>query len=343
MMKNFFKNKIILVTGGCGSIGSEIVRQLIELKPKNIIIFDHNESAQFHLIEKLGDCGILIPFIGSVRDKERVHRVLKGVDVVFHAAALKHVPLSEYNPAEAVKTNVIGTLNLIDAAQENGVERVVSISTDKAVHPVNTMGATKLLSEKLITDAAAQSKKTLFCSVRFGNVLNSDGSVIPIFKRQIQNGGPVTVTSKEMTRFFMFMEDAVNLVLEASLKTKGGEIFILDMKSVKVIDLAEVMIEILAPKYGYDPKDIKIKIIGQRPGEKIYESLFTREEMPFITRNNKMFVLRPMMQAPNPAILSDIMKYGKTDDLEFKEYSSNNVPLLSKDEIKKCVEKLKLV
>lgn len=342
MMKTFYKDKSILVTGGCGSIGSEIVRQLIELKPKKIIVFDQNESAQFHLVEKLGDCGILVPFIGSVRDKERLQRALKGVDVVFHAAALKHVPLSEYNPAEAVKTNVIGTLNLIDAAQENGVERVISISTDKAVHPINTMGATKLLSEKLITDAAAQSKKTLFCSVRFGNVLNSDGSVIQIFNRQIQNGGPVTVTSKDMTRFFMFMEDAVNLVLEASLKTKGGEIFILDMKSVKIIDLAEVMIELLAPKYGYGPKDIKMRIIGQRPGEKIYESLFTSEEMPFITKDDRMFVLRPMMQAPNPAILSEIMKYGKPGNIEFTEYSSNNVPLLSKDEIRECIKKLNL-
>lgn len=342
MMKNFFKNKRILVTGGCGSIGSEIVKQLIELEPEKIIIFDHNESAQFHLMERLGGCGILVPYIGNVRDKERMQKALRGVDIVFHAAALKHVPLCEYNPAEAVKTNVIGTLNLIDAAQENNVDRVISISTDKAVHPINTMGATKLLSEKLMIDAASQSEKTLFSSVRFGNVLNSDGSVIPIFKRQIQNGGPVTVTSKEMTRFFMFMEDAVNLVLEAALKTTGGEIFILDMKSVRIIDLAEVMIEILAQKYGYDPKDIKIKIIGKRQGEKIHESLFTREEIPFITRDDKMFILRPMMQAPNPAILSDIMKYEKTDYTEFKEYSSNNVPLLSKDEIRKCIEKLKL-
>src|SRR3989344_4252764 len=227
-MKDVFEGKDILVTGGCGSIGSEIVKQLLKYNPKKIRVMDNNESNLFYLGQELNTDKVRL-LIGDVRDRNRVYRAMKGVDIVFHAAALKHVPLCEYNPFEAVSTNVVGTENMISAAIDNGVEKFIGISTDKAVNPINTMGATKLLSEKIIIDTSLSEMRTKFCCVRFGNVLDSVGSVIPIFKKQIKNKGPLTITDKNMTRFFMTMPDAINLVLKASEITEGGEIFILKM------------------------------------------------------------------------------------------------------------------
>ena len=277
-LKSTFYNQDIIVTGGCGSIGSEIVRQLIKFKPKRIRIFDNNESGVFNLQQELNSPSIR-PLIGDIRDKPRLKFALKGVDYVFHAAALKHVPLCEYNPFEAVHTNVIGTQNLLESARSENIKKVISISTDKAVHPVNTMGATKLLAEKLVLRAhIGENCRTLFSAVRFGNVLNSVGSVIPIFKEQIKKGGPVTVTSPKMIRYFMSIPQAVNLVLESTKLAKGGDIFILKMDKFKVVDLAQAMIEYHAPKYNHNPQDIKIKITGIRPGEKLDEGLVTSDE-----------------------------------------------------------------
>ena len=298
-MKDFYKNKDILITGGCGSIGSEIVKQLLKFNPKMIRIFDQNEAAMFNVEESLKDYKNVRYLIGNVRDKERLRRSIKRVNIVFHAAALKHVPLCEYNPYEAVQTNVIGTQNLIDVAKEENVEKVIAISTDKAVNPINTMGASKLLSEKLILAGRVGAQKTKFSCVRFGNVLNSSGSVIPIFLRQIKNGGPITVTSGEMTRFFMSIKQAVNLVLKAAQITEGGEILILKMKSLRIIDLAEVMIEELAPRYGYKPSEIHIKMIGVRPGEKIHELLINEEEAYHVLDKKEMYILRPGFQVPH--------------------------------------------
>ena len=215
-LKKTFQGKEILVTGGCGSIGSEIVRQLLKYKPKRIKILDNNESGHFNLRQKIPS-SITRHLVGDIRDRDRIKKAMKGVDIVFHAAALKHVPICEYNPFEAVSTNVIGTQNMVDMAREEGVDKFLAISTDKAVNPINTMGATKLLSEKLVTITYGEYK-TKFSCVRFGNVLNSNGSVIPIFRDQIAKGGPVSITSEDMTRFFMSIDEAVNLVLKSVSK-----------------------------------------------------------------------------------------------------------------------------
>jgi UDP-N-acetylglucosamine 4,6-dehydratase/5-epimerase len=334
IMKETFQGKDILVTGGCGSIGSEIVRQLLTYNPKKIRVFDNNESAQFHFSQELKNDTIR-HFIGDIRDKERVKRACRGVDYVFHAAALKHVPLCEYNPFEAVKTNVLGTQNLIEACVELDVEKLISIGTDKSVNPINTMGATKLLAEKLITsDQGITKLKT--AGVRFGNVLNSDGSVIPIFKKQIKNGGPVTVTSVEMTRFFMSIDEAVGLVLKAMTMMEGMEIFILKMNNLKIIDLAQAMIDELSIQYGYKPKDIKIKITGIRPGEKKSECLITKEETVHLKETKDMYILK------NPIITPQITEEYKSTK-NYDEYDSANARLLTVSEIKKQLHTYKII
>ena len=209
---NSLSGKDILVTGGCGSIGSEIVRQVLQYEPKRIRVFDNHESGHYYLNQRLPS-PLIRNLIGDVRDAERILRAADGADIIFHAAALKHVPFCEYNPFEAVYTNVIGTKHTVEAAIKRHVPRFVGISTDKAVSPVNTMGATKLLSEKIIVNAPVGESQSAFACVRFGNVLNSVGSVIPIFRHQISKGGPVTITSRDMTRFFMTIPDAVNFDL----------------------------------------------------------------------------------------------------------------------------------
>jgi len=343
-MKKTFEGKDILVTGGCGSIGSEIVSQLLEYNPKRIRVFDHNESGLFHLQQRLEfkkkeKANVVRYLVGNIRDKDRLLNALKDVDIVFHAAALKHVPLCEYNPSEAVATNVIGTENLIEIARQENVEKFITISTDKAVNPINTMGTTKLLSEKLTLTAPLGDYRTIFSCVRFGNVLNSDGSVIPIFKSQIERGGPVTITSKEMTRFFMSISEAVNLVLKAAKIMQGREIFILKMNSVRIIDLAEVMIEELAPRYGYKPEDIKIKYIGIRPGEKLHESLLAEEEIPFVKETEEMYILKLGISTPTYVERGYVSK-----SIKIQKYCSNDPSiLLNKKEIKERLIKYKIL
>ncbi|MCL2116405.1 MAG: polysaccharide biosynthesis protein, partial [Methanobrevibacter sp.] len=247
-MESFYKGKKILVTGGSGSIGSEIVEKLVSLPVDSIRVFDNNETALFDLETDLNSPKIRT-LIGDIRDLERLNRAFEDIDIVFHAAALKHVPLCEFNPFDAVKTNVVGTQNVLDAAINCDVAKVILVSTDKAVNPINVMGATKLLAERLILSANsyAGNKRTIFSCVRFGNVLNSRGSVIPLFKKQIKNGGPVTITDPDMTRFIMHISDAADLILKSGQKAIGGEIFILKMSAVKITDLANAMINILAP------------------------------------------------------------------------------------------------
>lgn len=332
-LEKFFKDKDILVTGGCGSIGSEIVKQLLKYDVRRVRSFDNNESGQFHLQEELGSHAKLRTLIGDIRDKERLKWAMKGVDIVFHAAALKHVPLCEYNPFEAVSTNVQGTQNLIDVTKEEDIDRFIAISTDKAVNPINTMGATKLLSEKLVMNAYMGEVETKFSCVRFGNVLNSNGSVIPVFREQIKKGGPVTVTSKEMIRFFMSMPDAVRLILKAAQIMEGREIFILKMKALRITDLAEVMIEELAPKYGHKQGDIKIKFIGLRPGEKLRESLVTEEEISHIVEKGDMLVVKSGIVTPHY-----IREESVSRPLSPKKYEVEYEKLLTKDEIRKLLK-----
>ena len=287
--------KVILVTGAAGSIGSEIVRQLIAYFPAKLVLVDQGESAlydlEYELAGKVPANVQLIVNVADVSDTRRVSKIFKThrPDIIFHAAAYKHVPLMENNPYEAIKTNVIGTRILAELASELGVEKFVMVSTDKAVNPTNVMGATKRLAE-MYTQSMNQLEgvKTKFIATRFGNVLGSNGSVIPLFKKQIERGGPVTVTHPEITRFFMTIPEACELVLEAATMGQGGEVFVFDMgESVKIIDLAKKMITLSGLRVD---KDIEIRYTGLRPGEKLYEELLNNDENTLPTHHPKILV-----------------------------------------------------
>ena len=292
-MKNVFKGKVALVTGGSGSIGSEIARQLLKLGAETVRIFSNDEDGQFNLQHRMSERRNVRYLLGDLRDPVRLRKAMEGVDVVFHAAALKHVTACELNPFEAVMTNVVGTRNLVEAALDAEVSRVVTISTDKAANPVNVLGATKLLAERLTTSAEYHKgpRKTVFCSVRFGNVLASRGSVVPIFTSQIRDGGPVTLTDPGMTRFVMSIPDSVALVLEAASTAVGGETFILKMPALKVGDLATAIVETMAERTG--KKKVAIKIVGMRRGEKYHEELMNETEARNAFEAGHMFVLVP--------------------------------------------------
>lgn len=291
------KDKVILITGGGGSIGSELSRQIAKANPKQLIIFDIYENNAYDIEQELKRDYPklnLKAIIGSVRDYDRLEDVFKTYkpDAVFHAAAHKHVPLMEVSPNEAIKNNCLGTLNAAKLADKYKVKRFVLISTDKAVRPTNVMGATKRICEMIVQNYDKKSKNTEYVAVRFGNVLGSNGSVIPLFLKQIENGGPVTVTHKEITRFFMTIPEAVSLVLQASVYAKGGEIFVLDMgKPVKIYDLAKKIIRYK----GFEPNvDIKIEITGLRPGEKLYEEILMDEEGLKETPNKLIHIGKPI-------------------------------------------------
>lgn len=288
------ENKCILVTGGGGSIGSELCRQIVKYNPKTLVIFDIYENNLYniemelrynHYDEKID----IVPIVGSVRDTKKLEKVFKEYNpyLVFHAAAHKHVPLMQINPLEAIKNNVIGTYNVAKCADKHNVKRFILISTDKAVNPTNVMGASKRMCEMVI-QAMNSVSKTKFVAVRFGNVLGSNGSVVPLFKKQIAAGGPITVTHKEITRFFMTIPEAVGLVLQAMSYAEGGEIFVLDMgEPVKIYDLAVSLIKLS----GLEPNiDIPIKITGLRPGEKLYEEVLMSEEGLKKTAHDKIFI-----------------------------------------------------
>ena len=293
----YIKDETILITGGGGSIGSELCRQLAKFQPKTLIIYDIYENNAYVLEHELKNQYMLEidieVTIGSIRDKDRLRQVFSRhkPGVVFHAAAHKHVPLMELNAAEAVKNNIFGTLNVVQASDEYGVKKFVLISTDKAVNPTNIMGATKRFAEMIVQTMDKRSK-TEFAAVRFGNVLGSNGSVIPLFKNQIAQGGPVTVTHPQITRYFMTIPEAAQLVIQAGAIAKGGEIFILDMgQSIKILDLARDLIRLS----GFEPdKDIKIEFIGLRPGEKLYEELMLKEEGVKSTSHENIFVGKPL-------------------------------------------------
>lgn len=290
----YLKGKTVLVTGAGGSIGSELVRQAARFEPELILLFDISENSVFELEHELKrnfPRQKYIPIIGSIRDLAKVEEVFAKYrpQVVFHAAAHKHVPLMELNPKEAVKNNVFGTLHVAETAKKYRAERFILISTDKAVNPTNVMGASKRVAE-IIIQMMAKSGDTRFAAVRFGNVLGSAGSVIPLFRKQIEAGGPVTVTHPEVTRYFMTIPEAVQLVIQAGAMAKGGEIFVLDMgEPVKILDLAREMIRLS----GLEPeKDIKIEFIGLRPGEKLHEELFYDKEDVIKTEFEKIYLAR---------------------------------------------------
>ena len=331
---DYLEDKIVLVTGGGGSIGSELCRQISRFNPKQLIIFDIYENNAYEIQNELKrnyphlD---LVTLIGSVRDRERLSQVYSKYrpNVVFHAAAHKHVPLMEISPEEAIKNNVVGTFNTAEFANKYGVEKFVLISTDKAVNPTNIMGATKRMCE-MIVQAFNKASSTEYVAVRFGNVLGSNGSVIPLFKKQIAEGGPVTLTHKDITRYFMTIPEASQLVLQAGAYAEGGEIFVLDMgKPVRIYDLAENLIKLS----GYEPhKDIKIEVTGLRPGEKLYEELLMNEEGLTETKHKKIFIGKP-----GDFEIDDIAK--KKDDL--LKYATKGSKIRLKEQLKNVVDTFK--
>lgn len=290
------KNKVVLVTGGGGSIGSELCRQIIKYNPDRLVMIDIYENNLYDIEQELKFDYPEIKIdaiVASIRDKQRLNEIFEQYKpyLVFHAAAHKHVPLMETSPLEAIKNNVFGTYNVVNCADQFNVKRFILISTDKAVNPTNVMGATKRLCE-MIVQAKNKVSQTEYAAVRFGNVLGSNGSVVPLFKKQIANGGPVTVTHKDITRFFMTIPEAVSLVLQAMSGAKGGEIFVLDMgEPVKIYDMAIKLIKLS----GLEPNvDIQIKITGLRPGEKLYEELLMAEEGLEQTKHDKIYIAAPM-------------------------------------------------
>jgi len=332
-----FKNKRILVTGGTGSIGSVIVKELLKFKPKQIRIFSRDETKQFELTHELGLSAPVNFLVGDIRDKERLNLAMENIDIVFHTAALKHVVACEKNPFEAVKTNVQGTQNVIDCAFANGVDKVIGISTDKATDPSNVMGCTKLLAEKIMlaTFFYKGSKKTKFCFVRFGNVLGSRGSVVPLFIKQARNGIPLTVTDPEMTRFFMSIPQAANLIFKAASLMKDREIFILKMPAAKISDLAAAVIQLVKEKEGLKT-DIPIRVMGKKDGERKHEKLLTREESEVALETKDMFVVMPNFSFHsddfNPRVYPGFVK------AKIGEYNSMDQKKLSVEELKNMIK-----
>ena len=320
----YLENKVILLTGGTGSFGNKFVEIFLkEFNPKVIRVYSRDELKQLNMRNKFSDDKKLRFFIGDVRDKNRLHRAMKDVNIVVHAAALKQVPACEYNPIEAVKTNIEGAINIIDTAIENNVEKVIAISTDKAVHPINLYGATKLVAEKLFVQGNAYtgSGKTKFSCARYGNVVGSRGSVIPIFMEQRRNG-KITITDKRMTRFWITLEQGVRFVLKCIDLMRGGEIFVPKIPSMKILDLADVV----AP-------GCEVEKIGIRPGEKISEILITEEEAKHTKEMKGYFIIEPNFS------FWDNKNYesGKPLKENFKYTSDNNDWWLTKEELEKMI------
>lgn len=271
-------DKTILITGACGTVAGELLRQIATLSPKRIIGIDHDEAGLFFRQMEYRDDPRFAFHLANVRDLDSLTSRFEGVDIVLHTAALKHVPLCEDAPLEAIQTNIVGTQNVLVAARKAGVERVLFTSTDKAVNPTNVMGTSKLMAERLVT-ASNTDNAPISLTTRFGNVLGSSGSVVPVFRRQIAEGGPVTVTDASMSRFIMTLTQASTLVLESTFLGNAGDVLITKMPVVNINDLAHVMIEALAPLHGRKPDDIEVTNMGTRPGEKLYEELMNEEEV----------------------------------------------------------------
>ena len=328
-ISEMIRDKKVLVTGGTGTVGKKLAQRLLELDAAVVRIYSRDEHKQYAIQEHFTYHGLDMNrmrfFLGDVRDKERLKRSMEDIDIVFHLAALKHVPACEYNPSEAVKTNVIGTQNIIDCAIETGVSAVVYTSTDKAASPTNTMGASKLLAERLISSADHWKgpRQIKFLSVRFGNIINSRGSVVPLFAKQIGRGGPVTVTDPEMTRFFMSADRAVELILESLAISQGGETFVFKMPVLKVGDLARAVVE-------NSGKDVEMSIIGLRPGEKMYEELMSEEESARALETDELFIIIPYDHDRRGYLEC----YARARLAECSTYSSTGVETMSLEDIK---------
>ena len=330
-----FENKKILITGGTGSLGTALTKRLLNLNVDTVRIFSRNESKQISMESEIKDDRVRF-LIGDVRDLPRLEKAMEGIDIVFHAAALKHVPVIEYNPFEAIKTNILGTQNLIDACLKENVETVVGIGTDKAVSPLNTYGATKLLMEKLLTTAQnyldIDKYRTKFLAVRYGNVLGSSGSVLPKFVSQIKKKQKITITDPNMTRFSLTMDEALDFILKSTSIGKGTEVFVPKLKAYSINGLKESLFELL--------ENTGEKIISLRPGEKMHETLLNSDELRYVWELDDKYVLF------NSAKQEDEIEnsYPKIKKLEISNaYSSNTVEKLTKDELNKIILKSKLL
>jgi FlaA1/EpsC-like NDP-sugar epimerase len=331
----FFQNQRVVVTGAAGTVGSELVRQLLTFPVAEVRALDNNESDLFFLGEIYGGDSRFQFFLADVRDLEKIKRMFQNMDIIFHTAAFKHVYLCERSPFDAVQTNIIGLQNVIRGAIAGGVKKVLFTSSDKAVNPTNVMGTTKLMGERLITAANAIRRDnlgTVFASTRFGNVAGSRGSVIPVFTHQIARGGPVTITDEKMTRFFMTLEEAVLLVMKSIQMAQGGEVFVTKMPVIRIKDLAEVMISLFAPIFGYVPDQVPIKIVGPRSGEKMYEELMAEEEIRRSLELEELFVVLPAFRN----IYADV-EYWYSDTGQksaHRIYNSSCEPIMTSEEIK---------
>lgn len=335
MAETRFQGQSVLITGACGTVGAELTRQVVDAGAARVVCLDNNESELFFLQQRYNGTGRVNCFLADVRDLDELTLRMQGVDVVLHAAALKHVPLCEESPGQALRTNVLGTQNVIDAAIANNVGRVIFTSSDKAVNPTNVMGASKLMGERLMT-AASQShsaRRTVFASTRFGNVLGSRGSVIPLFRRQIEQGGPITLTDPGMTRFIMTLEEAVALVLQSVWLANGGEVFVTKMLVARIQDLAVTMRDALGDER------IEIKIVGAKPGEKMYEELMNDEEVRRAFDIGSFFVVLPAFVTDRETQFPYIRGCQTID----RPYHSAREPALSTKELGTYLSERKLV
>ena len=333
-----FEGKKILITGGTGSLGIALTRRLLESNVDTVRIFSRNESKQIDMESKFDD-GRIRYLLGDIRDYKRLVRAVEDIDIVFHAAALKHVPKIEYNPFEAIKTNVIGSQNLIDACLEANVKKVICIGTDKSVSPLNTYGATKLLMEKLFVTANnyldPKKHATKFIAVRYGNVLGSSGSVVPKFIEQIKNKKKITITDNQMTRFSITMDEALDFILKAAEYGQGSEIFVPKIRAYTIFDIRKTLTEILGD-YGEE-------IVGIRPGEKMHETLINNEEIRYSWEYKDLYIItNPLYPMFHPTVINDTYQGIKKLD-KFEKYSSDLVEKISKDELKQVIKKSNLL
>jgi len=323
-----FRDSTVLVTGGSGSIGTEILRSVLRYSPKKVRVFTNDENGLFELAQPFGKLPNVEFRLGDVRDLRSLDTAVEGCDYVFHAAALKHVDFCETNPYEAITTNITGTQNVIDLCIKHKVKRFVFISTDKAVNPTSTMGATKLLAEKLVIRASRQTDRTIFSSVRFGNVIGSRGSVILLFEKQVRAGLPLTVTDPTMTRFIMATSQAAMLVLRSSTIALPGEIFVLKMKTVRIGDLAEASRVFFAKMLGKRPEAIKVEVVGSRPGEKMHEELLNATDAGEALDLGDYYVVNP-----NPLRVSkgNLQKAGHEAGLSSNDFTPMTVSDIVKE------------
>ena len=323
-IREYVKGKNILVTGGTGSFGHQIVSQLVEFTPNKIVIFSRDEKKQYDMQNEFEEHNDLLEFIiGDVRDYAKIHEAMKNIDEVYHAAALKQVPNCEFHPFEAVKTNVLGAENVRRAAIENDVEVVIAVSTDKAVKPINVMGMTKAIQERIILNPNNGKWDTKFLCVRYGNVIGSRGSVIPFFKQRMEEGKFLPITNRGMTRFLLSLKDAIGLVFKATVEGETGQLFVKKMPACYIVDLAKAMSKAVTGKEDYPIKDV-----GIRPGEKIHEVLVSEEEMRRAVETETHYTIHPYGKLEKTLLMRDL-----------NEYTSDNTQILNEDEITTLLKK----